>query len=339
MNKAAIHTLLLAGTCGSLNCAAHDFWVQPADFWLQPGTVTTLTLQVGHGPHRQRSPIAAARITRFDVLGPTGQRVDLRTRLHPGNGPDDGNFQLEEPGTYLLVLETDNKAQSHLPAIRFNDYLQAEGLTPALQQRIRTKRMDADGSECYSRRAKVLMQVGEPGASPGAGAGAGAGAGVGARAGASPSARPSASARRSATPGPGPTGAAQQGITQPVGLPLEIVPELNPYTEPRPASLPIRVYYEGRPLAGALVKLTQLEHDSAPLETHLTDAAGRAVFHMPGEGGWLLNVIWTKPLPRTSETDFETIFSSLSFGFPAGGTMPAPVALARPVPAEVKTGE
>jgi len=28
-------------------------------------------------------------------------------------------------------------------------------------------------------------------------------------------------------------------------------------------------------------------------------------------------VIWTKPLPRSEETDFETVFSSLSFGFPS----------------------
>jgi uncharacterized GH25 family protein len=277
MNKTAIRALLLAGICSSWSCAAHDFWVQPEDFWMQPDAVIPMTLQVGHGPYRQRSPISVSRITRFEAIGPKGSRLDLRTRLHPGNGPEDGNFQLEEPGTHLLVLETDSKAQSHLPAIRFNDYLQVEGLTPALEQRSRTKRMDADGSECYSRRAKVLVQVGEP----------------------------------------DPTGTPQQAITQPVGLPLEIVPEQNPYSEPRPTVLSVRVLYERRPLARALVKLTQLEHDSAPFETHLTDAAGRAVFHMPGEGAWLLNVIWTRPLPRTSETDFETIFSSLSFGFPA----------------------
>jgi len=34
-----------------------------------------------------------------------------------------------------VVLETDDRAQSHLPAIRFNDYLRAEGLTAALEQR------------------------------------------------------------------------------------------------------------------------------------------------------------------------------------------------------------
>jgi uncharacterized GH25 family protein len=280
MNKAVLPALLLAGICWSCKGAAHDFWVQPGEFWVRPDAVTPMTLQVGHGPYRQRSPISATRIMRFDAIGPEGSPLDLRTRLHPGNGPEDGNFQLEEPGTYLLVLETDNKAQSHLPAIRFNDYLQAEGLTPALEQRIRAKRMDADGSECYSRRAKVLVQVGDPGATAETG------------------------------------GPSQRAITQPVGLPLEIVPEQNPYSEPRPAALSVRVLYERRPLARALVKLTQLEHDSAPLETHLTDAAGRAVFRMPSEGTWLLNVIWTRPLPRTSETDFETIFSSLSFGFP-----------------------
>ena len=279
MNKAALHALLLAGIGSSWNCAAHDFWVQPESFRVQPGSVTPITLQVGHGPYRQRSPISATRIARFDAIGPNGSLLDLRAWLHPGTGAEDGNFRLESPGTYLLVMETDNKAQSHLPALRFNDYLQVEGLTPALEQRIRMKRMDADGSECYSRRAKVLVQVGDD--------------------------------------DPDAARAAQQAITQPAGLPLEIVPEQNPYSEPRPASLSVRVLFERRPLARALVKLTRLEHDSAPFATQLTDAAGRAVFHMPSEGAWLLNVIWTRPLPRTSETDFETFFSSLSFGFPA----------------------
>ena len=87
---------------------------------------------------------------------------------------------------------------------------------------------------------------------------------------------------------------------------------------PRSATLPVRVIYAGRPLPGALVKLTHLEDDASPLEVHLTDHEGRASFTMPNAGTWLLNVIWTKPLPPSDETDFETIFSSLSFGFPSG---------------------
>jgi hypothetical protein len=40
MNKVAKHTLLLAGICVSVSCAAHDFWVQPKGFWVGPGAVT-----------------------------------------------------------------------------------------------------------------------------------------------------------------------------------------------------------------------------------------------------------------------------------------------------------
>lgn len=273
LNKALLRLWLLGSLC-TTPAVAHDFWVQPNEYWLKPEVVTPLTLQVGHGPYRQRSPIPSDRITRFAAITPRGVMLDLRERLHPGGPSEDGTLAFTEPGTYTVVLETDNRAQSHLPAIRFNDYLQVEGLTPALEERQRLGRMEADGSEIYSRRAKVLVQIG------------------------------------------GSETAATARVTQPSGLPLEIVPEVNPYAQPRPPGLPVRVLYEGRPLPGALIKLTELEHDAVPFETHRTDAAGRATFTLPGGGSWLLNVIWTKPLPKTSETDFETVFSSLSFGFP-----------------------
>jgi uncharacterized GH25 family protein len=116
----------------------------------------------------------------------------------------------------------------------------------------------------------------------------------------------------------GAPGAGSQGqVSKPVGLPLEIVPEANPYGVPQSAILPVRVIYAGRPLAGALVKLTNLKDDASPFEVHLTGRDGRASFTMPNSGTWLLNVIWTKALPRSEETDFETVFSSLSFGFPS----------------------
>lgn len=279
MSNKASTCLLLLGLLCPWPALTHDFWIQPREYWLSPGVVTPLTLQVGHGQYRQRSPIPLRRVTRFSVAGPRGAPLDLRERLHPGDPPEDGSLIFPESGLYVVVLETDNRAQSHLPAIRFNDYLQVEGLTPALEERQRLHRMDTDGSEIYSRHAKAIIQVGTNGS----------------------------------------TGNSTGWVTQPLGLPLEIVPQVNPYAHPRPAALPVQVLYQGRPLAGALVKLTELEHDAAPFETHRTDSAGRATFVLPTQGAWLLNVIWTTPLPKSSETDFETVFSSLSFGFPAHG--------------------
>ena len=254
---------------------AHDFWLQPSEYWIEPDTLDSMTLQVGHGPFRQRSPIPLRRITRFQAIAPNGMAVDVHQRLRLGQGAEDGDFRLNDPGTYVLVLQTDDGAQTHLPAVRFNDYLKVEGLTPALEQRARLQRMDADGSERYSRCAKSIVQVGQP------------------RAG------------------------LQGQVDKPVGLPLEIVPEANPYGTKRPATFPVRVLYAGHALAGALVKLTNLANDASPFEVRLTDRDGRASFTMPNAGAWLLNVIWTKPLPRSEETDFETVFSSLSFGFPS----------------------
>ena len=253
---------------------AHDFWLQPSQYWINSDTLDSMTLQVGHGPFRQRSPIPLRRITRFQAIAPNGMAVDLHQRLRLGQGVEDGDFRLNDPGTYVLVLQTDDGAQTHFPAIRFNDYLKVEGLTPALDQRARLQRMDADGSERYSRCTKSIVQVGPPAAG------------------------------------------LRGQITKPVGLPLEIVPEANPYGAERSATLPVRVLYAGHALAGALVKLTNLANDASPFEVRLTDREGRASFTMPNAGAWLVNVIWTKPLPRSEETDFETVFSSLSFGFP-----------------------
>jgi uncharacterized GH25 family protein len=101
--------------------------------------------------------------------------------------------------------------------------------------------------------------------------------------------------------------------TRPVGLPLEIVPLADPFA--RPDRLPVRVLLEGRPLPGALVKLTDLAHDTETAEAHRTDAAGQAAFVMPAAGDWRLSVVWTKPLGPDEDADFETTFSSLSFGF------------------------
>ena len=110
--------------------------------------------------------------------------------------------------------------------------------------------------------------------------------------------------------------AAKSAATRPLGLTLEIVPEKNPYTLAAAQKLPVRVFYEGKPLAGALVKLTKLDQDAKPMAMQRTDAAGRTAFSLPRAGKWQLNVVWTKPLAGNPKAEFETVFSSLAFGYP-----------------------
>jgi uncharacterized GH25 family protein len=264
---------LVAGMILTSSVDAHDFWIQPQAYWSPAGASIPITLQVGHGAQRQRSQLRSSRIARVVAFAPNGITHDLRPDLQLRGANDDGHLHVETPGTYVVVLETDNQGRSALPAQRFNKYAQDEGLTLALDQRHRTGKMAADAAESYRRVTKAIVQVGAVDAPPDA------------------------------------------RVTTPLGLHLEIVPERNPYAASGGA-LPVRVFFHGQPLAGALVKLIRLEHDDAPVEERRTDSSGRAVFSLTPSGTWLLNVVWTQPVVAPSDVDFDTTFSSLTFGFP-----------------------
>jgi uncharacterized GH25 family protein len=262
--------LLLIGLGAAGDGNAHEFWVQPSHYRIAPRTALSVTLQVGDGAIRQRSAIPLHRITRFDAIGPNGDPIDVRATLAT---PFRSGLMLDAPGTYVLTLETDNRAYSRQSAERFNAYLEEEGLTAALEHRTQTHQLHADGFERYSRAAKSIVLVGSPGVQ------------------------------------------SQVHVTRRLGLPLEIVPAVNPYREPRPTSLPVRIFYDGQLLPGALVKLINLEHDIAPVQAQRSDGSGVATFAMPQSGRWLVSVAWTKRLANSRDADFETIFASLTFGW------------------------
>jgi uncharacterized GH25 family protein len=261
----------------SLPASAHDFWLQPAPFWTSPGVIVPMVMLVGHGGARQRASIALDRFNLFRAAGPTGV-TDRKGELTLNQKVADASLGFAKPGTYVVYFSTTN-VPSELPAMRFNDYAAAEGLTLVTRQRVALGKTGAPGREFYSRRGKALLQVGLPG------------------------------------------NLAQSHVTAPVGLSLEIVPLINPYRPGPAASLPVQIVYQGRPLAGALVKLNNLDADDRPVEVRRSDANGRAEFQLKRNGRWQLNVVWSQPLTNNRSADFLTTFSSLTFGFnrPATG--------------------
>ena len=267
MMRRHILTIIIMGLGSPV--LGHDFWIQPSQFAVRAGETIPFTLLVGHGTARQRWGVPAERVRRFAAISAAGS-TDLRTVLHTDTGTDDGSLTLRTPGTHVIVLES-NPALSVLPAIRFNDYLAAEGLTPAIDQRKRAGTTQTEGRDYYSRRAKTLIKVGAG-------------------------------------------NTAQQHVTRPAQLKLEIVPQKNPYDMKPGELLPLLILYEGRPLSGATVKLNNLDSDAEPVAQQRSDAKGRTGFMVPLRGRWQLNVIWTQPI-KNPNAEFETIFSSLSFGF------------------------
>ncbi len=251
---------------------AHDFWLQPRAWQAVPGVPMPFIVEVGHGSFRQQWGADGGHLLALNDLA-RGGAVDVRPLFVPGGQVPHLTRTFRREGLHIVSLVSTD-AKSDLPSIRFNDYIKVEGLTPALDARTRAGKMNANGRELYSRRAKVLVQVGRS----------------------------------------SPTDDAI--ATRPIGLTLEIVPLRNPYSLGPDHVLPVQILYEGRPLPGALVKLTSLEFDDRPLRMARSDANGRVSFGVPPVGDWLVNVIWTKAI-ASRDADFQTTFSSLTFGYPA----------------------
>lgn len=100
---------------------------------------------------------------------------------------------------------------------------------------------------------------------------------------------------------------------QPLGLSLEIVPLVNPHCAAQD-TLPVEVRFRGEPLAGALVRMESLSSPAGEIEQR-TDASGRASFAMPKTGNWKISLVWSVPIEGNDLAEYDTLFSSLSFGF------------------------
>ncbi len=262
--------IAVLGACVAIPAYAHDFWLQPARFWVVENTPVPISLLVGHGSNRQLWDSDINRVTSLRSVGPAGA-VDMAGSIRQGGA---GQMSFRGQGVHVVSLQTSH-AESELPAVRFNDYLETEGLTPAIEARRRAGQTDEAGQEIYSRRAKALIRVG------------------------------------------GATVTDTTHVTTPLGQTLEIVPERNPYAVAGGEALPFRIYYRGRPLAGALVKLHNLGADELPAATQRSNASGRVAFTLPRRGNWQLNVVWTEPVTGNANADFDTTFASLTFGFAA----------------------
>ena len=74
---------------------------------------------------------------------------------------------------------------------------------------------------------------------------------------------------------------------RPLGFTLELVAERNPYAIRAGQDLPVRLTYENRPLAGALVVAMNRRNPSEKLSAR-TDSDGRVRFRLPLAGMWLV---------------------------------------------------
>jgi uncharacterized GH25 family protein len=97
-----------------------------------------------------------------------------------------------------------------------------------------------------------------------------------------------------------------------IGFTLELVAERNPYALGPGQDLPVRLTYENRPLAGALVAAINQLNPSEKL-TARSDNDGRVRFRLRPGGMWLIKAVHMVPAPAGSTADWSSFWASLTF--------------------------
>jgi len=102
---------------------------------------------------------------------------------------------------------------------------------------------------------------------------------------------------------------------RPLGQRLELVPEKNPYAMKGGGELPVRLLYEGKPLAGALVMALPKDRQASPVSAR-SDAKGRVRLQLDHPGFWLVKAVHMIPAPPDAGAEWESFWASLTFGVP-----------------------
>lgn len=97
-----------------------------------------------------------------------------------------------------------------------------------------------------------------------------------------------------------------------LGLPLELIALTNPYRTSQGTPLRLQLLYHGKPLAGALVMLSN-KRQPLPKLTARTDQDGIAQFDPRLSGTWLATSVHMVPAPRFAAADWNSLWASLTF--------------------------
>ena len=277
---------IVLGAC-TTTVLAHEFWLEAPRFRLQPGATVNVHTFIGADFKGEPWTTKAAKIRRLVRYGPKpADTTDLTPRNFAATDTFRTAFTFARPGTHLVLLQS-TSSFIELPADQFTAYLREEGLDYPLKLRQENEETTKPGREVYSRCAKTLVQVGNPALV---------------------------------------SLAADSACRHAYGLPLELVPEQNPYRLAADKALTVRVLRGGRPAFGAAVQVWQRQPSGLPT-THYTTRAnqsGRVLLRLSGPGPYLLATVDMHPAPLSlrERTDWQSVWASLTFAGPPATLRP-----------------
>jgi len=97
-------------------------------------------------------------------------------------------------------------------------------------------------------------------------------------------------------------------------LPVDIIPDTNPYLAKAGDTLRARVFFQKNPLPGAVVKIWHREEGKTEKTELETDAEGRIAFAVKNSGQWMISAV--KMVRLTDENaDWQSYWGSFVWGY------------------------
>jgi hypothetical protein len=254
---------------------AHEFWFEPVTAPLAVGDTARLDLRVGEFFEGESLGFSMPATVALRQYGASGNK-DLRSLLPP---PSRGavatlNLPMAASGTHLISFDSQPN-QISLQADRFHAYLHDEGLDFIKTQREATGNAEKPGRERYRRHIKTLLPVGAAQAAP-------------------------------------VTGTDMTYATR-TGQRLEIVPSNDPLLIKPGDALGLQVFFDDKPLAGALLKAWNKQAGQTLIIRAKTSVDGKATFNLPFPGGWMISVVHMVPTKGVKDIDWDSHWGNLSF--------------------------
>ena len=275
----------LAGLLLLIGCVlpvqAHEFWLAPVAGPLSAGGSANLSLLVGELFTGELVGFSAAQTAGLRHYTAGGVQ-DLKA-MAPTQPVAALPLPLARPGTHLVAFESQPNFIT-LSADHFHAYLHDEGLDFIKARREAEGTAEQPGRERYRRFVKTLLNVRDV-----AGASAASGA---------------------------PVQPADATFSTRVGQQLELVPLTNPLRLPVGGALPVQVLFEGRPLAGALLKAWHKRSGQLLIVRATTGADGIATVNLPYAGAWMVSVVHMVAATGVKDSDWDSLWGNLSFVLP-----------------------
>ena len=279
---------LMVCLSAALSAQAHEFWINPAPNPLRVGDTARLTLEVGEYFRGEKLPFVGAQTVALREYSAAGVRdiapiLSLRATLPVLS------LSLPTAGTQMVIFDSQPSFIS-LPADTFHAYLHDEGMDFIKAMRVAAGTATEPGRERYRRYVKTLVRAIAP-------------------------TSPSAAAQLAASITKDMTYAVRTGQR------LELVPLSDPLTMAPGEALGLQVFFDGAPLAGALLKAWNKgegesgnQREGQTVIVRATTAAdGKVVVNLPYAGAWMLSVVHMVPVVGEKDIDWDSQWGNLSF--------------------------